>query len=126
MKTINKVQTAAVGLAVLMSLTACGGAATSTPGSEAAKTNNTTDISEGVQPDAAAVALLPQSIKDKGELTVAMDLHYPPTTFLAEDNTTPIGLNPDVARLIAKKLDLKLKFVDTKFDTIVPGLDGGR
>ena len=126
MKTINKVQTAAVGLAVLMSLSACGGAATSTPGSEAAKTNNTTDISEGVQADAAAVALLPQSIKDKGELTVAMDLHYPPTTFLAEDNTTAIGLNPDVARLIAKKLDLKLKFVDTKFDTIVPGLDGGR
>jgi len=70
--------------------------------------------------------LLPQSIKEKGELTVAMDLHYPPTTFLAEDNTTPIGLNPDIARLIAKKLDLKLKFVDTKFDTIVPGLDGGR
>jgi polar amino acid transport system substrate-binding protein len=126
MKTINKFQTAAVGLAVLMSLSACGGAATSTPGSEAAKTNNTTDISEGVQPDAAAVALLPQSIKDKGELTVAMDLHYPPTTFLAEDNTTAIGLNPDVARLIAKKLDLKLKFVDTKFDTIVPGLDGER
>jgi polar amino acid transport system substrate-binding protein len=57
---------------------------------------------------------------------VAMDLHYPPTTFLAEDNQTPIGLNPDVARLVAKKLDLDLKFVDTKFDTIVPGLDGGR
>ncbi len=55
-----------------------------------------------------------------------MDLHYPPTTFLAEDNHTPIGLNPDVARLVAKKLGLKLKFVDTKFDTIVPGLDGGR
>ncbi|UVJ41192.1 ABC transporter substrate-binding protein [Arthrobacter sp. CJ23] len=72
------------------------------------------------------MALLPQSFKDKGELTVAMDLHYPPTTFLAEDNSTPIGLNPDVARLIAKKLDLKLKFVDTKFDTIIPGLDGGR
>ena len=126
MKTINKVQTAAAGLAVVFALSGCGGAATSAPGSEAAKTNNTTDISEGVQPDAAAVALLPQSIKDKGELSVAMDLHYPPTTFLAEDNTTAIGLNPDVARLIAKKLGVKVKFVDTKFDTIVPGLDGGR
>jgi polar amino acid transport system substrate-binding protein len=125
MKTRNKVQTAAAGLAVLLALSACSGAASSTPGSES-KTNNTADISEGIQPDAAAVALLPQSFKDKGELTVAMDLHYPPTTFLAEDNQTPIGLNPDVARLIAKKLDLKLKFVDTKFDTIVPGLDGGR
>ncbi|WP_457965015.1 ABC transporter substrate-binding protein [Arthrobacter sp. D1-29] len=128
MKTINKVQTAATGLALVLALSACGGAATGTSASaeDKSKTNHTADISEGVQADPAAVALLPQSIKDKGELTVAMDLHYPPTTFLAEDNTTPIGLNPDVARLIAKKLDLKLKFVDTKFDTIVPGLDGGR
>lgn len=128
MKTINKLQTAAVGIAAVLALSACGGATGVSSTTEETKslTNNTTDISEGVQPDAAAVALLPQSYKDKGELTVAMDLHYPPTTFLAEDNQTPIGLNPDVARLVAKKLDLKLKFVDTKFDTIVPGLDGGR
>ncbi len=128
MKTINKLQTAAVGLAAVLALSACGGATGVSSTTEETKslTNNTRDISEGVQPDAAAVALLPQSYKDKGELTVAMDLHYPPTTFLAEDNQTPIGLNPDVARLVAKKLDLKLKFVDTKFDTIVPGLDGGR
>jgi polar amino acid transport system substrate-binding protein len=126
MKTISKVQTAAVGLAAVLALSACGGAGVSSTTEEVSLTNNTTDISEGVQPDADAVALLPQSYKDKGELTVAMDLHYPPTTFLAEDNQTPIGLNPDVARLVAKKLDLKLKFVDTKFDTIVPGLDGGR
>ncbi len=70
--------------------------------------------------------LLPQAYKDKGVLTVAMDLHYPPTTFLAEDNVTPIGLNPDMARLVAKKLGLKLKFENTAFDTIIPGIDGGR
>ncbi|WP_087872902.1 ABC transporter substrate-binding protein [Arthrobacter globiformis] len=126
MKTRNKVQTAAAGLAVVLALSACGGSATGGTATGDSRTSNTADISEGVQPDPAAVKLLPQSYKDKGELTVAMDLHYPPTTFLAEDNTTPIGLNPDVARLVAKKLDLKLKFVDTKFDTIVPGLDGGR
>jgi polar amino acid transport system substrate-binding protein len=128
MKTRSTLQTAAAGLAVLLSLSACGGAATGSPASEDAKskTSNTADISEGVQPDQAAVALLPQSYKDKGELTVAMDLHYPPTTFLADDNTTPIGLNPDVARLVAKKLGLKLKFENTAFDTIIPGIDGGR
>ena len=120
-----KVQAAAAGLAVFLALTACGSGGTDSA-QEGSKTSNTADISEGVQPEQAAVALLPQSYKDKGELTVAMDLHYPPTTFLAEDNQTPIGLNPDIARLVAKKLGLKLKFVDTKFDTIVPGLDGGR
>jgi polar amino acid transport system substrate-binding protein len=126
MKTISKVQTAAAGLAVVLALSACGGAASSTPAPDSSKTSNTADISEGVGPDQAAIALLPQSYKDKGELTVAMDLHYPPTTFLADDNTTPIGLNPDIARLVAKKLGLKLKFENTGFDTIVPGIDGGR
>jgi polar amino acid transport system substrate-binding protein len=126
LKNITKVQSAAAGLAVLLALTACGGSATGSSSPDSSKTSNTADISEGVQPDAAAVALLPQSYKDKGEITVAMDLHYPPTTFLAEDNTTPIGLNPDFARLVAKKLGLKLKFENTAFDTIVPGIDGGR
>jgi len=126
MKTTHKIQTAAAGLAVLLALTACGGAATGTEATEIPKTQNTRDISEGVQPDAAAVALLPKAIKDKGELTVAMDLSSPPMTFLAEDNTTPIGVNPDLARLVAKKLGLKLKFENTAFDTIIPGIDGGR
>ncbi|GAA1253351.1 ABC transporter substrate-binding protein [Arthrobacter pascens] len=126
MKTINKVQTAAAALATLLALSACGGTANSDTSAGGSKTSNTADISEGIQPDEAAVKLLPQSYKDKGELTVAMDLHYPPTTFLADDNVTPIGLNPDIARLVAKKLGLKLKFENTAFDTIIPGIDGGR
>ncbi|WP_077489422.1 ABC transporter substrate-binding protein [Sinomonas mesophila] len=126
MKKINKVHAATAALAAVLALSACGSQAASAPATSESLTNNTRDISEGVQADAKAVSLLPQSYKDKGELTVAMDLHYPPTTFLAEDNQTPIGLNPDIARLIAKKLDLDLKFVDTKFDTIIPGLDGNR
>ncbi|MCA4134275.1 ABC transporter substrate-binding protein [Arthrobacter sp. M4] len=126
MKTRNKIQTATAGLAVLLALTACGSTATGTEATEIPKTQNTRDISEGVQPDAAAVALLPESYKAKGELTVAMDLSSPPTTFLAEDNVTPIGVNPDIARLVAKKLGLKLKFENTAFDTIIPGIDGGR
>ncbi|AEF41457.1 ABC transporter substrate-binding protein [Hoyosella subflava] len=126
MKRPTKVQAAAAGVALLMTLSACGaGESASTDGS-ASKTSKTSDISEGVQPDPAAVALLPDSYKDKGSITVAMDLFYPPTTFLAEDNTTPIGLNPDVARLVAKKLGLELKFVNTSFDTIIPGIAGGR
>ncbi len=47
-------------------------------------------------------------------------------TFLAEDNSTPSAVNPDLARQVAKKLGLKLKFENTAFDTIIPGIDGGR
>ena len=126
MKTRGKIQTVAVGLSLLLGLTACGGTAAGGKATEIPKTQNTADVSDGVQPDQAAVALLPQSFKDKGELIVAIDPHSPPTTFLAEDHTTPIGMNPDVARLVAKKLGLKLKFEHTSFDTIIPGIDGGR
>jgi polar amino acid transport system substrate-binding protein len=126
MKTRSKIQTTAAGVAVLLALTACGGTATGTHETEIPKTQNTADISEGVTADEAAVALLPQPVKDKGELVVAMDLSSPPTTFLAEDNVTPIGVNPDIARLVAKKLGLKLKIQNTAFDTIIPGIDGGR
>jgi polar amino acid transport system substrate-binding protein len=126
MKTRNKIQAAAAGLAVLLALSACGGTTPGTQATEMSKTQNTRDISEGVQPDAAAVALLPESYKAKGEITVAMDLSSPPMTFLAEDNSTPIGVNPDLARIVAKKLGLKLKFENTAFDTIIPGIDGGR
>jgi len=125
MKTQNKVHAAVASLALLIGLTACGNAAGSEPSASPTELG-LRDISEGVQPDPKAVSLLPKSYKDKGELTVAADLHYPPTVFLAEDNKTPIGLNPDITRLIAKKLGVKVKFEDTKFDTIIPGLDGGR
>ena len=126
MKTRSTIHLAAAGLAALLALTACGTDASGGQATEIPKTQNTRDISEGVQPDPAAVALLPQSYKDKGELIVAMDLSSPPMTFLAEDNVTPIGVNPDLARIVAKKLGLKLKFENTAFDTIIPGIDGGR
>jgi polar amino acid transport system substrate-binding protein len=125
MRIRTKVQSVVAGLAVVLALAACGSGANRDLEADS-KTSGTADISKGVQPDAAAGKLLPQSYKDKGELTVAMDLHYPPTTFLADDNSTPIGLNPDIARLVAKKLGLKLKFENTSFDTIIPGIDGGR
>ena len=125
MKIQRKVQAASAALAVLLALTSCGNPAGSEPSASPTEIG-LRDISEGVQPDSKAVSLLPQSYKDKGELTVAADPNYPPTVFLAQDNQTPIGLNPDITRLIGKKLGVKVKFVDAKFDTIIPGLDGGR
>ncbi|MFJ5700472.1 hypothetical protein [Arthrobacter sp. NPDC093139] len=62
MKTINKVQTAAAGLAVLLALTACGGAATG-QGGDIPKTQNTRDISEGVQPDPGESAITEAKIR---------------------------------------------------------------
>ncbi len=100
------------------------GSATAT-GSGSAATGTSGDISAGVQPDADAVKLLPDSIKQKGSITAAMDLAYPPTSFLSTDNK-PEGFNVDISRLLAATLGLKLNIANVSFDTIIPGLTGGR
>jgi polar amino acid transport system substrate-binding protein len=126
MKSIRTIQIAALAAIAAMGLAACGSgsADTATPGASAS--SQTDDISVNVAVDENASALVPQSVKDKGTLTVAMELKYPPTTFLAEDGRTPIGFNPDMSRLIAKKLGLELEIVDVGFDTIIPSLQGNR
>jgi polar amino acid transport system substrate-binding protein len=125
MKSIRRIQVAALAAIVAGGLAACGsGSAETAPAAEAS--SPTDDISVDVGVDENARALLPQSAEDKGTLVVAMELKYPPTTFLAEDGKTPIGFNPDMSRLIAKKLGLQLEIVDVGFDTIIPALQGDR
>jgi polar amino acid transport system substrate-binding protein len=127
MKFIRKFQVVASAAIISAGLAACGGgsADTAAPPQDAAS-SRTDDISANVAVDENARALLPQSVKDKGTLVVAMELKSPPTTFLAEDGKTPIGFNPDMVRLIAKKLGLRPEIIDTSFDSIIPGLQGHR
>ncbi|MGW5611860.1 ABC transporter substrate-binding protein [Streptomyces sp. NPDC003753] len=124
-----------VSTALALALAACGASGTAqsvgakSPAQGAgsgSSAEHTDDISVGVKPDAKAVKLLPAAVKAKGTISVAMDLTSPPTTFMASDNKTPIGFNPDIARLIAAKLGLKLQINNIKFDTIITGLQAGR
>jgi polar amino acid transport system substrate-binding protein len=84
------------------------------------------DVVSQVKADPAAVKLLPAALKERGTLTMAADLHYPPTSFLDTDNKTPIGYNVDIANLLAKTLGLKLEIKNVSFDTVIPGLAAGR
>ncbi|MGW1749493.1 ABC transporter substrate-binding protein [Streptomyces sp. NPDC002092] len=124
-----------VTTALALALAACGASgspqsvgakSTAQGGGSGSSAEHTDDISVGVKPDAAAVKLLPAAVKAKGTLSVPMDLTSPPTTFMASDNKTPIGFNPDMARLIAAKLGLKLQINNVKFDTIITGLQADR
>jgi polar amino acid transport system substrate-binding protein len=135
MRVSRNVSVPIVTTALALALAACGangspqnvGAkSTAQGGGSGSSAEHTDDISVGVKPDAAAVKLLPAAVKAKGTLSVPMDLTSPPTTFMASDNKTPIGFNPDMARLIAAKLGLKLQINNVKFDTIITGLQADR
>ncbi|MCW2508654.1 MAG: Amino acid-binding transporter [Modestobacter sp.] len=65
------------------------------------------------EPDDAAIALLPPGLVDDGVLTVAVGAFTAPLSFLADDNQTVIGNEPDIAQLVADALGLELNLVTT-------------
>ncbi|HED2543181.1 transporter substrate-binding domain-containing protein [Raoultella planticola] len=79
--------------------------------------------------DNAAIARIPASYRfvEPGTLTVAISaLNSPPLALLASDNRTRIGSDPDIARLLAGSLGLKLKLVPTAWEDWPLGITSGR
>jgi polar amino acid transport system substrate-binding protein len=127
MKIAPRVMAAVLGSALLLpALGACGADSGSGSGSAAKAAGAKSDQLPSVKPDAAAVKLLPASVKKGGTLSMAADLHYPPTSFLAADNKTPVGYNVDIAKLLGQELGLKVQIKNVSFDSVIPGLAAGR
>ena len=59
-----------------------------------------------------------------GTLTMATNAEFPPYEY--KDGETIIGIDAEVAKLIADKLGLKLEIADVDFDSIIPGVQTGK
>ncbi|MEN0582851.1 MULTISPECIES: transporter substrate-binding domain-containing protein [unclassified Kosakonia] len=82
-----------------------------------------------VQRNAAAIAKIPANYRfvEPGTLTVAISaLNSPPLALVASDNRTRIGSDPDIARLLAQSLGLKLRLVPTAWEDWPLGITSGR
>lgn len=64
-------------------------------------------------------------IRDAGELSVAMSGVFPPFSFVDETNEV-VGFDVDIAREIARRLEVEPKIVTTAWDGIIAGLVTGR
>jgi len=102
----------------LMALTGCGSNSLDTGEKKGGK------VETSVDKDAAA--MVPAKIKDKGTLMVGTDATYPPSEFVAGDGKTIQGFDVDLLNAAAKKLDLKVKLIPSKFDSIITGVEGGK
>lgn len=65
------------------------------------------------------------AIKEKGVLKVATPGTYQPTSFYNDDNEL-VGYEVDMVKEIGKRLDIKVKFVETGFDQAFTSVDSGR
>lgn len=60
----------------------------------------------------------------EGTLTMATNAEFPPYEYYDGDKV--VGIDAEVAALIAEKLGLKLKIADVDFDSIIPGVQTGK
>jgi polar amino acid transport system substrate-binding protein len=80
----------------------------------------------------APVQTTAQSVVEKsitlqpGVLAVGMEIGYPPMEYFDTDGRTPIGFDVSMAKEIAKRLNLRVEFVDTAWDGIFAGVDAGK
>ncbi|GEC65469.1 ABC transporter substrate-binding protein [Raoultella terrigena] len=82
-----------------------------------------------VTADSRAIAQIPANYRfvEPGTLTVAISaLNSPPLALLASDNRTRIGSDPDIARLLAGSLGLRLRLVPTAWEDWPLGITSGR
>lgn len=120
----NPVRLAAVGAvsAALLVLPACGKSKVDTPSGGSSPSSS--GAAAGV--DAAAAALVPASFKSKGVVQVGSDVSYAPVEFFDTNNTTILGIDPDLGAALGKKLGLTFKFTNATFDGLIPAVTSNR
>ena len=99
---------------IIMSLTGCA--------------KETKQDNEGVitkPTDGAATDTLLSQIQAAGVLQVGTEGTYAPYTF-HDDNDDLVGYDVEIAQAVAEKLGVKAEFVETKWDSIIAGLDAKR
>ncbi|GAA1967573.1 ABC transporter substrate-binding protein [Kitasatospora viridis] len=122
-------------LATALTVTVLAGCASATaePGADKSSTsaqgfNLTPDQHRVTTPEVAAIAaLLPKEVRDRGTLEVVDSLGtVPPLVFAATDDKTVIGVEPDIAYLVADVLGLKPEFHPESWENVFVGLDSGK
>jgi polar amino acid transport system substrate-binding protein len=112
------VRLGAPALTVLV-LAGCGSSNTSS-------TATTATTSGASSANAAIVAQVPAAIKSKGTLNVATEAQYAPNEFIAPDGHTVIGMDADLLTALGVQMGLKVKLINSNFETIIPGIAAGR
>lgn len=100
-------------IGMVLSLAACG---------SSGKNSGSDGGSEGGITKSASIDMSNVKLKSDGVLTVGSEIGYPPFEDFADDGTTPIGFDIDIATAVASKMGLKVNFINTAWDGIFAGI----
>ncbi|TMM26052.1 MAG: ABC transporter substrate-binding protein [Actinobacteria bacterium] len=114
-------------LALVVALAAgCGGSskkASSTTTTAATTTGATTITTPAA--DSKIAAEVPAKFKSK-TMVIATDATYAPNEFIGTNGKSIEGMDPDLGKALGAVMGVKVKFVNTSFDGIIPGLAAGK
>jgi cystine transport system substrate-binding protein len=119
MKKILFLITLAFGL--IFALAACGGdekGKTDEQANDEEQTTTETEVTEGED--------LLSSIQEGGEFLIGTEGTYPPFTFHDENTGELTGFDVEIAREVAKRLNVVPVFQETQWDAMFAGLDAKR
>jgi polar amino acid transport system substrate-binding protein len=122
----------ALALVALLAVAACAD-----PVAQADRpTNDNTAVKVNTSPNQNRVradkvdkiaATVPQSIRDQGEIVLGTTgTGGPPLSFRADDDKTVIGVEPDIAQLVADVLGLKLRLETTSWENLFLSVESGQ
>lgn len=94
----------------------------STSSSSASGSGSKTDIVSSVKKNDTIAATLPDDIKKAGKLSIGLDDSYPPMEY-RDDKNNLVGFDIDFGNAIGKKLGVKVNWITTAWDGIIPALE---
>ncbi|MFC9689576.1 ABC transporter substrate-binding protein [Kribbella sp. NPDC056951] len=123
---------AALGAVLLLAAAACADPPTEAPRGDTSAVSFDTSAKQvhitTAKVDSIA-AELPADVKASGKLVVGNGSAgggQPPLGFTADDNKTPIGVEIDIAHLVASVLGLQAEVQTTSWENLFLGLDSGK
>lgn len=105
---------AALALAAVLALSACGGPVNATAPTTAAPASQ------------ELRAMLPAKVRDAGTLNIAISLAYPPMEYSDAGSTELKGADIDLAKEVASRLGLKPNFQNVDFSQLIVSVTTGR
>ena len=78
-----------------------------------------------VSPDTAASALVPNEIRESGELVIGVHTPYPPNEYRDSENNY-VGWSVILTEAVAAKLGLDPVWEESSFESIIPSVQGGK
>ena len=117
----------ALTMGVVFALSACGGKDVIEDASNALEdaSGAIKDAAEDISGAVAGLAGDYETVED-GVLIMATNATFPPYEFIEGDDGAIIGIDAEIAALIAEKLGLELRIENVEFDSIIAGVQSGK